>query len=81
MATKQPGPMDNNPMDYFFWNEVAKRLAQKKFSNHQELVEKVRETIKEIPLKKIRDAISQFRSRVYAVEINKGGRIEKGLFK
>lgn len=66
---------DLNPLDYFFWNEVSSRLKKKSFCNREELIKKLKETIKEIPLKMIQDAIDEFRSRVYEVEKNKGGLI------
>ena len=61
---------DLNPLDYFFWDEVAQRLTQKKFSNRNELINKIKETVNEIPLNLIRDAIVEFRSRIYSVEKN-----------
>lgn len=63
---------DLNPLDYFFWNEVAQRLTKKNFKNRQQLIGKIKDTVKEIPLKYIQDAIDEFRSRVYAVEKNDG---------
>ena len=66
---------DLNSLDYFFWNEVSQRLTEEKFSNRHELITKIKETVKEIPLKFIRDAIDKFRSRIYAAEKNKEGLI------
>ena len=65
---------DLNPLDYFFWSEVETCL-QKKFNNKFQLVQKIKECVNEIPLKMIQDAIDEFRSRIYAVEKNKGGLI------
>jgi hypothetical protein len=70
-----PNSPDLNPLDYFFWNEVEDRLKSKTFKNKQELIEKIKESVAEIPLKKIQDAIDSFRSRIYALEKNKGGLI------
>ena len=67
-----PNSQDLNPLDYFFWNEIEIRLKQKNFNSHQELVDKINECVKEVPLKMIQEAISQFRSRVHAVLVNKG---------
>ena len=71
---------DLNVLDYFFWNEVSSRLTVKKFTARDDLIKKIKETVKEIPLKMIQDAINQFRSRVYAVQINQGGLILNKYF-
>ena len=70
-----PNSPDLNPLDYFFWSEVENRLKSKSFKNKHELVEKIKESVKEIPLKMIRDSIDNFRSRIGAVEKNQGGLI------
>ena len=70
-----PNSPDLNPLDYFFWNEVSTRIRNKNMSNRTELIKNIKKTIKEIPLKMIRDAIDQFRSRFYIVEKNNGGLI------
>ena len=67
-----PNSPDLSPLDYFFWNEVENRLKSKNYHNRKELVEKIKETIQEIPIKMIQGSIDNFRSRVYAVEKNEG---------
>lgn len=70
-----PNSPDLNPLDYFFWNEVSKRVTAKKPTNRDSLIKEINNSIQEIPLKMIRDAIQNFRSRVYAVEKNQGNLI------
>jgi len=70
-----PNSPDLNPLDYFFWNEVEVHLKTKKFNNIAQLTQKIKESIKEIPLKMIQDSIDNFRSRVHACEKNSGGLI------
>jgi hypothetical protein len=65
-----PNSPDLNPLDYFFWNEVSSRLKMKKYSNRDELAQKIKEAVKEIPLKMIRDAIENFHPRVSCVVRN-----------
>ena len=55
---------DLNPLDYFFWNEAEVHLKTKKINNIAQLTQKIKEPIKEIPLKMIQDSIDNFRSRV-----------------
>ena len=70
-----PNSPDLNPLDYFFWNEVEVRLKKKRFLNVSQLVQKIKETVKEIPIKMIQDSIDNFRSRIFACEKNSGGLI------
>ena len=63
-----PNSPDLNPFDYFVWNEIENRLKSKKFNNRDDLIKKIKESIKEIPKKMIRDSIENFRSRIYEVE-------------
>ena len=44
---------DFNPLDYFVWNEIENRLKSKKFNNRDDLIEKIKESIKEIQKKMI----------------------------
>ena len=66
---------DLNPLDYFFWNEVEVHLNTKKFNNIAQLTQKIKESIKEIPLKMIQDSIDNLRSHVHACKKNSGGLI------
>ena len=75
-----PNSPDLNPLDYFVWNEVAKRMPKKKFSNRQQLESSVKKAIKEIPLEMVQESIKKFLPRVLAVEKNLGGRINRKLF-
>ena len=70
-----PNSPDLNPLDYFFWSETARRLKQKKYKNRAELTQKIKETIKEIPINMVRQAINQFIKRVRAIERREGGLI------
>ena len=54
---------------------MENRLKSKSFNSKAELVEKIKQIVKEIPLKLIKDSIDSFRSRVYAVEKNNGSLI------
>lgn len=67
-----PNSPDLNPLDYFVWNEIENHLKSKKFNNRDDLIKKIKESIKEIPKKMIRDAIKNFRSRIYEVEKSRG---------
>ena len=67
-----PNSPDLNPLDYFVWNEIENRLKSKKFSNRDDLIKKIKEVIREIPRKSIRDSFEKFRSRIYALEKNRG---------
>ena len=67
-----PNSPDMNPLDYFVWNEIENRLKSKKFSNRDDLIKKIKEVIREIPRKSIRDSFEKFRSRIYALEKNRG---------
>ena len=67
LATKLTG---SKYLDYYFWSEVENRLKSKSFKNKVELVEKIKECVKEIPLKMIEQSIINFRFRVNAVEKN-----------
>ena len=73
--TWPPNSPDLNPLDFFYWNEVEKRIDPKSFTDRRGLIEKIKKAMNEIPLKMIQDAIDDFRSRVYAVEKNSGGLI------
>ena len=72
-----PNSPDLNPLDYFFWNEVSSRLTKKKYSNRNELIQKIKETVKEIPLKMIRDTIENFHPRISFVARNHGCLLNK----
>ena len=72
-----PNSPDLNPLDYFFWNEVSSRLTKKKYSNRNELIQKIKETVKEIPLKMIRDAIENFHPQISFVARNHGCLLNK----
>ena len=50
-------------------------LNTKKFNNIAQLTQKIKESIKEIPLKMIQDSIDIFRSRVHSCGMNSGGLI------
>ena len=71
-----PNSPDLNPLDYFFWSEVSKRVSVKRSRTRKELVTRIKRAVKEIPLENIRDSIRRFRSRVHEVEQNKGGLIQ-----
>ena len=75
-----PNSPDLNPMDYFFWNQVAKHVAKRKYSNRQELAREIEKIIKRITLKMIQDSILNFRSRFNAVEKEKGGLIKNKFY-
>ena len=48
-------------------NEIENRLKSKKFNKKDDLIQKIKEVISEIPRKSIRDSIEKFRSRIYAL--------------
>ena len=50
-------------------------FENKKCNNIAQLTQKIKEFIKEIPLKMIQDSVDIFRSRVHACEKNSGGLI------
>ena len=70
-----PNSPDLNPLDYFFWNEVEERLKGQKYPTQASLVAAIKFKIREVPKKMIQEAIDQFRSRIHAVFLNKGGLI------
>lgn len=75
-----PNSPDLNPMDYFFWNQVAKHVPKRKYSNHKELAREIEKSIKRVPLKMIQDSILNFRSRCRAVENENGGLIKNKFY-
>lgn len=74
-----PNSPDLNPMDYFFWNEVSKRVVVKRPRGRVDLIKKIKQAVKEIPLKMIRDSIDSFRSRIHVLEKNEGGLIKNNF--
>jgi hypothetical protein len=71
-----PNSPDLNPLDFFFWNEVERRIPKKEYVNRDDLVKNIKAAIKKVPLKMIRDSIDNFRTRVSACENSKGGLIK-----
>ena len=73
-----PNSGDLNPMDYGVWSMLSKAV----FENRQEpftvneLKDRIRECWEAIPLKKIRDIISAWKSRLRDVSVADGGPIE-----
>ena len=67
-----PNSPDLNPLDYFVWNEIEDRMKSRKFNGRDGLIKNIKATSNEISLKSIRDVIEKFRSRIYALEKNKG---------
>ncbi len=70
---------DLNPLDYFFWNELAKLLNEKQYKKRTDLIRNIRRIVKQIPLKMVRDVIDKCRSRIYVMVKNQGGLIIKGF--
>ena len=58
--------------EFCFVLYLGQPIRSKKNSNHEELINAIKQTVQEIPLKMIRDAIDEFRSLVYVVEKNCG---------
>ena len=50
-------------------------MKLKKFNDRDGLIKNIKETVIEISLKSIRDVIEKFKSRIYALEKNKGNLI------
>lgn len=67
-----PNSPDLSPMDFFFWNEVAKRIPKKKFSNREELIRNIKKAVDEIPVKMIRESFKKFKPLCLAVEKKNG---------
>ena len=72
-----PNSPDLNPLDYFVWNEVAKRIPKKKYSKRADLEREIRKAIEKIPLKMVQESIKKFLPRFLSVEKNMGDRIDR----
>ena len=45
-----PNSPDLNPLDYFFWNEVSKRVNAKNPTSREAMIEAIRKYVAEIPV-------------------------------
>ena len=71
---------DLNPMDYFLWSEVQRRMALQdapKRETAEEYKQRLRRTAMNIPKAVIKKAIADMRSRARAVVAAKGGDIAR----
>ena len=77
-----PKSRDSNPLDYFFWNEIKRKVYQgrlkKPFESEEEMIVKIKSVWKECAtnLEPIRKSMKQFVGRVRAVEECNGSSIK-----
>ena len=67
---------DLNPVDYAIWGLLMQRLGRKKYRSLQELKAALRRAWKSIRVEELRNIVGQFKKRLEACVIAKGGNFE-----
>ena len=67
---------DLNPVDYAIWGLLMQRLGRKKYRSLQELKAALRRAGESIRVEELRNIIGQFKKRLEACVIAKGGNFE-----
>jgi hypothetical protein len=72
--TWPPNSPDLNPLDYFFWNQVVTTMKVERSMNLEQFKAEIQRAWAQIPVNKIKRAVSRFTNRVRRVEQLKGER-------
>ena len=63
---------DLNPLDFYFWTAIERKMENKNFKNREELISGMEEAIAEVPKNEIAQECNSFFGRLRKVEQAKG---------
>ena len=55
---------DLNPLDYYFWTDIERKMEKKNFKNREELISGIEEAIAKVPKNEIAHACNSFFGRL-----------------